>query len=147
MCVLMFWKSDNSSTIMILPLWMNIQLCQYNQITSRILWSVHFLSLYLECDLPWSWRRRDQWVQVCHLLPSEAATLVWNNKGVSLSPYFYLLTISSWLSPVISLVTAIPPFDIILKSIIHHNTGFHHQQSIEWRLWCMVDFHPCSFEA
>lgn len=45
-----------------------------------------FVFVYvLECHLSWGWRWGDQWVQVCHLLPSKAATLVWNGEGVSLS--------------------------------------------------------------
>lgn len=45
------------------------------------------LSPDIECDLPWSWRKWDQWVQVYHLLPSEAAALVWDNKGMPLCSF------------------------------------------------------------
>lgn len=93
---LKFWLTHNRSAII-------------NNAPKSIFIHFHLaccLSPGIECDLPWSWRKWDHWVQVYHLLPSEAATLVWDNKGMLLCSHIELVHILLSSSPFSAKTTA-----------------------------------------
>lgn len=142
--VLMFWHNTW------ITLGIKLQLCRHNQIISHVSEWLHlcvFLPVIIVRDLPWSWWWGHQWVQVCHLLPSEAATLVWNDKGVSLilfstSSCFFFVMLSNILVIIFHLDCNSTLFDIIFKSIIHRNKGIHHQQFVEWKTVVSSQYSP-----
>lgn len=142
--VLMFWHNTW------ITLGIKLQQCRHNQIISHVSEWLHlcvFLPVIIVRDLPWSWWWGHQWVQVCHLLPSEAATLVWNDKGVSLiifstSSCFFFVMLSNILVIIFHLDCNSTLFDIIFKSIIHRNKGIHHQQFVEWKTVVSSQYSP-----
>lgn len=117
------WGSDCSSAPH-RPCWcscVDTDLMAKSWATFHFCWNCCMCSscLDLERDLSWSWRRGYQWVQVRHLLPSEAASLVWNNKSTSVSPYLCFIFFSCFILQ--------PDWNaalwLILKCVIYHATS------------------------